>query len=166
VSKFVLLGLVVVAVLFVGGCSLLQQQGPPLQNWQPVLSPDGTTLAYASPGSKGFELFTRNLATGDVKQLTQNEVDDWEPNWSPQGDRLVYVSNQNKNVDLYIIDLKTMAISRLTSQEKEDVNPTWGANGKIYFNSNRSGSWEMYSIDPDGKNLTQVTQPPSTSTSQ
>ncbi len=161
-SKLVLLGLVVTAVLFVGGCSLLQQQGPPLQNWQPVLSPDGKTIAYASPGQKGFELFTRDLATGEVKQLTNNEVDDWEPNWSPQGDRLVYVSNQDKNVDLYVIDLQTLAITRLTTQTGEDVNPSWGSDGKILFNSNRSGSWEIYSIDPDGKNLTQVTVPAAT----
>lgn len=162
-SKLVLLALVAIALLFVGGCSLLQQQGPPLQNWQPVLSPDGTSIAYASPGDKGFELYTRDLATDEVKQLTKNEVDDWEPNWSPQGDQLVYVSNQDKNVDLYVIVLSTLAITRLTSQEGEDVNPTWGADGKILFNSNRSGSWEIYRIDPDGKNLTQVTVPTSTS---
>jgi len=33
-----------------------------------------------------------------------------------------------------------------------------GQNGKIVFQSDRSGSWQLYTIDPDGGNLLQVTQ--------
>jgi Tol biopolymer transport system component len=33
-----------------------------------------------------------------------------------------------------------------------------GENGKIVFQSDRSGSWQLYTIDPDGSNLAQVTQ--------
>ena len=153
--------IVIVAILggmlfLLAGCSLLQQKGPTLENWQPTLSPDNTTVAYASPGKKGFELFTRNLKTGEVTQLTHNEVDDWAPSWSPQGDKLVFSSNRDKNVDLYIMNLSTLAETRLTTHEGEDINPYWAANNKILFNSNRADKWRMYMIDPDGKNLTLI----------
>jgi Tol biopolymer transport system component len=33
-----------------------------------------------------------------------------------------------------------------------------GQNGKFVFQSDRSGSWQLYTIDPDGSNLMQLTQ--------
>lgn len=37
-----------------------------------------------------------------------------------------------------------------------------GQNGKIVFVSDRSGSWQLYTIDPDGRDMTQVTNLPPT----
>jgi len=159
-KKIVFAVLIVVGLLFIGGCALLRQDQPQLLNWEPTLSPDGRMLAYASPGENGFELYVRNLETGETTRLTENEVDDWAPNWSPKGDRLVYSSNQEDNVDLYIIELGTLAIIRLTTDAGKDVNPYWGSNDKILFNSDRSRAWEVYMIDPDGRNLIAITETP------
>lgn len=155
-KRMIIMAIIGGLLFLIGGCSLLQQKGPTLENWEPTLSPDNTTIAYASPGEKGFELFTRVLDTGKVTQLTENEVDDWAPSWSPQGDRIVFSSNRDKNVDLYIIDLSTLAITRLTTHDGEDINPYWATNDKILFNSNRADKWRMYMIDPDGNNLTLI----------
>ncbi len=157
-KKIVFAILIVAGLLFVGGCAMLQRDQPQLTNWEPTLSPDGRILAYASPGEEGFEVYIRNLETGETTRLTENDVNDWGPNWSPQGDRLVYTSNPEENVDLYVIDLVTLTIIRLTTDEAEDVNPHWADNDKILFNSNRSGAWEAYMIDPDGRNLTRLTE--------
>ncbi len=140
-----------------GGCSFLSQKGPALTNWEPALSPDGTKIVYESPADKGFEIYMRDLKSGKVEQLTKNEVDDWSPSWSPDGKKIVFVSNAGKNVDLYIMDLATRAVTRLTTNEKDDVNPQWGVNNRILFNSNRTGTWEIYSINPDGSDLKQLT---------
>jgi TolB protein len=150
----------VAALLFSGmtGCTFLQGQSPEIQNWEPVLSPDGTAVAFESPGKKGLELYVRGLESGEVTQVTENEVDDWSPTWSPQGDRLVFASNREKNVDLYIIDLETREVFRLTTHEGDDVNPYWGANGQILFNSNRSGVWEIYMMNPSDQSLIKITE--------
>lgn len=159
VKRTILLNaLALVVLVLVGGCSFLQQKGPELTNWEPVLSPDGTRIAFESPGEKGFEIYVRDLESGTTTQLTQNEADDWAPSWSPQGDRLVFSSSHEKNVDLYITGLETLTVDRLTTHEGDDVNPFWGANGKILFNSNRSGVWEIYMIAPDGTDLTKITE--------
>lgn len=150
-------GLIVGISVALAGCSLGSKE-PPLTNWGPALSLDGTTLAYATLGDKGFELYTQVLATGERRRLTTNDVDDWAPSWSPQGDRLVFVSVREKNVDLYILELDTLATTRLTLDPGDDLNPTWGSNGKILFDSNRSGAWEIYMIDPTGEHLTKVTE--------
>ena len=155
----IIVGVLAAIGIGISGCSMLQK-GPALTNWEPVLSPDGKTIAYESPGTKGFEIYLRDLATGKVEQLTHNDVDDWSPSWSPDGKKLVFVSNQDKNVDLYIIDLKTKTITRLTKNPKDDVNPQWGVDNRILFNSNRTGAWEIYSINPDGTDLKQITHTP------
>jgi Tol biopolymer transport system component len=149
-------GLVVGLCAALAGCSFGPKE-PPLTNWGPALSPDATTIAFANPGEKSFEIYTQILATGERRRLTANEVDDWAPSWSPQGNQLVFVSTREKNVDLYAMALDTLAVTRLTSDPGDDVNPTWGSDGKILFNSNRSGTWEIYRIDPTGENLTKVT---------
>ena len=150
--------LALVVLVLVGGCGFLQKKGLELTNWEPVLSPDGTRIAFESPGEKGFEIYVCDLESGTTTQLTQNEADDWAPSWSPQGDRLVFSSSHEKNVDLYIMVLETLTVNRLTTHEGDDVNPFWGTNGKILFNSNRSGAWEIYMIAPDGTGLTKITE--------
>ncbi|HBR10120.1 TPA: hypothetical protein DD712_02555 [Candidatus Acetothermia bacterium] len=142
------------ALLVISGCALLQRDEPQIRNWQPVISPDGTRIAFASPVEEnGFELFIYTPATGEKTRLTRNTIDDWAPSWSPEGERLVFVSNKDDNLDLYIIDIATGATFRLTSHDKEDANPHWGTDGRIAFNSKRSGEWEAYTIDANGANL-------------
>ncbi len=151
-----LAGGLVAAVL--SGCSFFGgASAPQVKNWEPVLSPDRTKLAFETLAEKTYEIYARTLATGETVQLTKNLANDWSPSWSPQGDRLVFSSERNKNVDLYVVDLATLAETRLTDDPAEEVNPSWGADGRVYFNSNRSGAWEIYSVNGDGTDLTKIT---------
>jgi len=144
--------------IVIPGCSFLGGSGPEFTNWEPQLSPDGAKLAYESPVEGSLELFTYDLQTGEEDRLTKNDVDDWSPGWAPDGSRIVFASNRDKNVDIYVLDLATLAVSRVTTDDGDDINPTWGIDGRIYFNSNRTGAWEIYSIDPDGKDLVKITE--------
>jgi len=146
----------------IAGCSFFGGDEPNYTNWEPELSPDGRTLVYETPeGEEDLELYTRDVTTGETRQLTFNETADWSPTWSPDGDRIAYASvtgeGDDQNVDVYVIDLATLEIERLTTHGKVDVNPHWAVDGRIYFNSDRSGAWEIYSIDPETKTLTIIT---------
>jgi len=145
------------ALLGIAGCSLLGDQGPDFTFWEPELSPDGTTLAYESQAGDSLELYLRDLATNVERRLTENEVDDWSPSWSPDGDRIAFASSRDKNADVYVIALDSLEEHRLTTNESDDINPSWGVDGRIYFNSNRTDTWEIYVVDPDGSNLTKLT---------
>ncbi len=62
----------------------------------PVLSPDGTRLAYASDrDSEGnLDIWIQQVATGDRLRLTRNDADEHEPAFSPDGNRIAYRSEQ------------------------------------------------------------------------
>ena len=145
-------------LVILSGCSFFGQEEVSYTNWEPQLSPDGTTLVYESPVDGSLELFTLDLATDVTRQLTDDEVEDWSPVWSPDGTKIVFASIVDKNADIYVLDLETLEKTRLTTDEADDINPDWGTNGLIYFNSNRSDAWEIYSIDPESRRLVKITE--------
>lgn len=147
------------AVATLAGCSFFGGDGgPAFTNWEPELSPDGRMLVYESVFGETLELFSFDLEIGEERRLTENEVEDWSPSWSPDGDRIAFASNRDENVDIYVLTFETKEAQRLTTHEADDINPSWGVDGRIYFNSNRSEVWEVYTIDPDGSNLTKITE--------
>jgi TolB protein len=147
------------ALLAIAGCSFLGEQGPALTYLEPALSPDGRWLAYESAVDGKLELFARDVETGVAERLTENQADDFSPSWSPAGTSIVFASNRDNNVDIYILDIVTHQTRRLTADAGTDMNPTWAADGRIYFNSNRTKTWQIYAILPDGTSLVAITAP-------
>lgn len=153
--RLAVLGLFGLAVLT--GCSFFGNEGPPFTYWEPELSPDGTTLVYESRLDKTLELFAMELTTGIQTRLTENDVEDWSPTWSPEGDRIAFASSREDNVDIYILEIDSRTTYRVTTDDADDINPHWGVDGRIYFNSNRTDTWEAFAVDPDGSNVTRLT---------
>lgn len=146
------------ACLAAAGCSLTGPQGPALTTLEPAVSPDGRQMSYETAVDGRLKLFVRDLASGASQQITDGSSDDFSPAWSPDGASLVFASNREKgNVDLYVLDLATRAVRRVTSEAGNDMYPTWASDGRIYFNSDRTKAWEVYSILPDGSGLVSVT---------
>ncbi len=152
-----------VVLLLITGCDFFGGQEETYTYWEPSVSPDGSKIAYESTADSSIELFTLDLTTNAERQLTNDEYTDWSPVWSPDGSRIAFASSRDKNVDIYLLDVDTLGIVRLTTHEADDINPDWAADGLIYFNSNRSDAWEIYSINPDTLDLRKVSSIDSTS---
>ena len=145
-------------LLAAAGCTLLGGgESVELTYWEPALSPDGTTLVYESPVDDQLELYTQDVATGTTRRLTENDGDDFSAIWSPDGTAIVFASGRDDNYDIYVLLIDDLTMTRVTTDEASDINPFWGNDGRIYFNSDRTDTWELYSVNPDGTDLARIT---------
>ena len=87
--------------------------------------------------------------------------------FSPDGRRIVYSPlwrdfRSEKRYqggwanDLYIFDLDHPALTRVTDDPRTDRDPMW-IGSAVYFNSDRSGVFNLYRYDVDTRQTTQVT---------
>ena len=71
----------------------------------------------------------------------------------------VTATNPDGRVRLYTIDLATGVVAQLgTGGNWDDEQPRWSPDGRrVAFKSNRGGSYNLYVMDADGRNLTRLT---------
>lgn len=67
----------------------------------PMISPDGNSLAFASNRTGHFNIFVFSYKTSGTLQLTQSDKDDRYPNWSADGRKVVFGSNRTGKGDIY-----------------------------------------------------------------
>lgn len=77
---------------------------------EPRLSPDGTTIAFASDRAfkKSYDIWTVKVDGSGLKQITTSDADEFEPTWSPDGTHIAFVSGtgvQGRSIES--IDLST-----------------------------------------------------------
>ena len=58
----------------------------------PLVSPDGRKVAFASDRDGDFEIYTVDMSTGELQRITDNAVGDRRPVWSPDGRWISYQS--------------------------------------------------------------------------
>ena len=112
-------------------------------DWDPVWSPDGKRIAFASD-RKGdlvnFEIYVMDADGGNQQRLTENRVYDWSPSWSPDGKRIAFVSDRDGASDIYVMGANGGNQQNLTNNPHADVRPAW-------LNS-------PFSVSPAGKKFT------------
>lgn len=73
--------------------------------------------------------------------------------------RIVFVSNRGDNPnqqDLYLLDIESLEVTPLSTGLEAVVLPSWSPDGKaIAFSV--AGVWNIYTVQADGSDLTQVT---------
>ena len=83
---------------------------------------------------------------------------------SPDGTTSLYAITrynmaENKGLtQIYVRDMASGEEKALTDNTSSNSDPQWSADGsKIYFTSNRSGSTQLWSMNPDGNGAKQIT---------
>jgi dipeptidyl aminopeptidase/acylaminoacyl peptidase len=93
-----------------------------------------------------LHLFVVNIASKQVRQLTQGNYDEHSVDWSPDGKQLLFASNREPNqdeffnYDLFTLQLADNTIHRLTATEFCEYDPLWSPDGKsIAYHATRRG---------------------------
>jgi len=129
-----------------------------------VFSPDGQTVAYLKldKTAETSDIYLLNLATQTETRLTEDEVSKSNIAWSPQGDLIAYVGEFNDEPnDIYTVTVADGEVTQLTETSTPDAlnaDYAWSPDGEqILFSSARDGNPEIYVMDADGGNPTNLT---------
>ncbi len=83
-----------------------------------------------------LHLFVVDIASRQIRQLTQGNYDEHSVDWSPDGKQLIFASNREPNqdeffnYDLFTLQLADNTIHRLTATESCEYSPVWSPDGK------------------------------------
>lgn len=95
----------------------------------PVMSPDGTKIVFASPRDSLGDIYVINSDGTNLVRLTITPEYEGEPSFSPDGSKIVFVSERDDNGEIYIMDSNGSNQTRLTYNEVYDANPSFSPDG-------------------------------------
>ena len=114
--------------------------------YKPTLSEGNTRFN----DNRRLHLFTIEVATKQITQLTDGHFYEHSIDWSPNGAEILFVSNRDPsaeeffNNDLFALALSDRSIRRITSTESAEYRPRWSPDGKsIAYQATRRGMTDL-----------------------
>lgn len=146
----------------------------------PAWSPDGSKIAFCTDRDGNQEIYVMDVDGSNPRNLSNHPASDCAtPSWSPDGKKLTFVSTRDgdwknrpeDNYEIYVMNADGSGQTRLTHSPGYDLSTgqAWTPDGEqiIFCSSgehpyNPEGvdiyaNFDIYRIDADGKNLTQLT---------
>ena len=154
----------------------------PVSYMEPAVSPDGRRILYLeNPGysnmvfGEGFEnrLMVLDTGTGQSRELAESA---YSAAWSPDGKKVVFgaqaadddleicwwMAGCDFESSLSVVNADGSGRRAVTRSNLDERNPDWSEDGRIIFQSARNlpetgEATEIYSVRPDGRCLTMLT---------
>ncbi len=130
-------------------------------------SPDGKLLLFTGLNQGQSDLYTIDVKTKEINQLTDDYYAQLQGNWSPKGDEIVFVTDKlnkianrpNKNLSFAFFDVATKKVTiPKVFVNSNNLNPRYSPDGKaIYFLSDREGFRDAYKYDIETGKVYQLT---------
>ncbi len=140
-----------------------------------ALDAAGVRIAFARPEQRIAEdgrqrtvqeIFVALVASPETPiRITDFGAVSGHPAWSPDGSALAFVSDVDGDRELYIVDLNADSTPRgaprpITRNSFADIDPDWSPDGSVIAFASEAegpGLFEIYTIEPNGANLTRIT---------
>jgi dipeptidyl aminopeptidase/acylaminoacyl peptidase len=157
-----------------------QLTNSPYHEENPDYSPNGNVIVFTSTvedhrdvdyDQKLRDIFIKDLKTGRETNLTTNGSNDWRPSYSSDGKYITFISERSdlRDVPFYELhgDIFIMENDgRFQLQITKDMGNCGGpsiapgsteATGTVYFDSYKTGNYEIYKTNFKGENTRQIT---------
>jgi len=124
----------------------------------PAFSPNSREITFVSDRAGNPQIYVMDMHGGNIRRLTFHGNYNTSPAWSPRGDIIAYVSREADNSQqVYVTDPYDFSPVKLTSSGNNE-EPSFSPDGlHIVFSSNRSGTYELYTMNWDGSRLRKLT---------
>lgn len=141
------------------GKNLRRLTTSPAIDISPTFSPSGREIAFVSDRTGTPQIYIMNIDGTDQRRLTFFGSYNTSPAWSPKGDLIAFAQRQpDGSNQICVINILGDAYYRLTSIGNNE-DPVWSPDGlHLAFTSDRTGNWEIYTMDWNGANQTQITR--------
>ena len=132
-------------------------------------------IAFVSDRDGNQGIYVMDYDGSNVTKLTSDLAFNCFPVWSPDASKIAFTSDRDGNTEIYVIDTDGSNLVNLSNNPARDGigKPdsfwlffpeliSWSPDGsKIAFVSDRDGNTEIYVINTDGSNPTNLTNNPS-----
>lgn len=132
-------------------------------------SPDGNEIAFSGLVEGQSDIYSYNLNTKEVKQITNDEYSDYAPSFSPDGKMIVFSSDRASAMagNITAVHALNMAVYNTATKTISNIPVFPGANNlnaqfsgdskRVFFLSNRDGFRNLYEYNLENKTVKQLT---------
>lgn len=115
-------------------------------------------VCFASGKTSDYDIWTLDLESGEINQLTFGSYWNDKPHWSPDGKWVVFTSNRTGYPEVFKVSARGGEAVQLTELNRWCDCPRFSPDGsRIAFISNEAGNNDMWVMDSDGNNRMQLT---------
>ena len=134
----------------------------------PSFSPDSSRIAFSDDRDGDYEIYVINVDGTNLRQLTNNTVNDNGADWSSNGkiafnrERVYGAGNGSVagNGDIYVMNDDGTNQTRLTKHGNVDFYPIWSPDNTQIVFSRGSRNADVYKMNADGSNVVRLTHEP------
>jgi len=111
-----------------------------VEGTSPRWNKDSSMIVFTRRVGANSHIFTLDIKTGQVTQLTRGDSNNASPLFSPDGSWLLFSSDRDGVPHLYLMKNNGSSLIQLTKGDSQEIDPSWSSDGTIYFSSDAGAS--------------------------
>jgi len=106
----------------------------------PRWNPTNTMIVFTRKVDSYTHIFTYDLKTGRVAQVSRGESNNMSPSFSPDGRWVVFSSDRLVIPHLFVMRSDGSGLIQLTTGDAQEIDPVWSHDGTVFFSSDAGAS--------------------------
>ncbi len=138
--------------------------------YSPAWSPDGTRILFCGIRNARLDLFTVDVKSNEIVQLTDDYFNESDPVWSADGTKIAFSSDLHDapyelrldairdSYDIFVMQSDGSNLRRVAASPYHDRSPSWSPDGKhLVFVSDRNGVNNLHAANLEDSTVVPLT---------